>query len=157
MTNKIVRTPTRAEGGITPEEKLAMNEIAQKWIGIAMRTDPIEPDMIIPAIHALYDCAGRKRARIVIVPSPLVMAFADGAASWIWHSRKNSTTDDATYDATVDATYAATRAATVDATVAATRAATDDATRAATYDATRDATRDATVDATYAATRAATR
>ena len=80
---KIIRTPTRAEGGITPEEKLAMDAIAQKWIGVAMRTDPIEQEKIIPAIHRLYEAAGLKKPRVVIVPSPLVMAFAYGAAAWI--------------------------------------------------------------------------
>lgn len=37
---KIVRTPTRAEGGITPEEKAALDKVAAEWIGVAMRTDP---------------------------------------------------------------------------------------------------------------------
>ena len=112
---KIIRTPTRAEGGITPEEKARMSEISQKWIDLAMRTEPIEPGKIVPAVHALYEAAGLKRPRVVIVPSPLVMAFAYGASAWIWHCRKQD----------------ATRAATDDAT----RAATDDATDAATYDA----------------------
>ena len=96
---KILRTPTRAEGGITPEEKVAMDAIAQKWIGIAMRTDPIEPDKIVPAIHALYAVAGLKQPRVVIVPSPLVMAFAYGASAWVWHCRKNPVTDFATASA----------------------------------------------------------
>ena len=101
---KIIRTPTRAEGGITPEEKVAMDAIAQKWIGIAMRTDPIEPDKIVPAVHALYAVAGLKQPRVVIVPSPLVMAFAYGASAWVWHCRKNPVTDFATEAATDAAT-----------------------------------------------------
>lgn len=106
---KIVRTPQRAAGGITPAEKLAMDDIAREWTKIAMRTDPIRPDKIVPAIHALYAAAGMPCKRVVIVPSPLVMAFAYGAAAWIWHSRKD------TYAATRDATAAATGAATRDA------------------------------------------
>jgi hypothetical protein len=65
---------------------------------------------------------GRVEPRVVIVPSPLVMAFAYGAAAAIWHAP------------------AATRAATDAATSAATRAATSAATGAATYAATRAAT-----------------
>ena len=151
---KIVRTPQRAAGGITPAEKLAMDDIAREWTKIAMRTDPIRPDKIVPAIHALYAAAGMPCKRVVIVPSPLVMAFAYGAAAWIWHSRKDTAA--ATADATDEATYAATRAATYAATAAATYAATDEATAAATSDATADATYAATDEATYAATRAAT-
>ena len=171
--NKIVRTSTRAEGGITPEEKAKMDIIAQDWIDVAMRTDPIEPEKIVPAIEALYAAANLKKPRVVIVPSPMVMAFAYGAAAWIWHCRKNgaatdaataaataAATDDATYAATDAATDAATFAATSDATRAATRAATaaatDAATRAATYAATAAATAAATDDATYAATSDAT-
>lgn len=115
-----------------------------------------------------------KTPRVVIVPSPLVMAFAYGAAAAIW--QKNGAATFAAYDA-IDATFAAIAAATdaaiddatydatraaiaaiYDATFAATVAATD-----ATYDAivaTRVATRNATrvaIDAATDATRAATR
>ncbi len=138
--SKIVRTKTRAEGGITPEEKARMDEHSKLWIGRAMRTEPIEPEKIIPAIEGLYKVAGLKTPRVVIVPSPLVMAFAYGASAAIWYARKNNKATDA-------ATRAATDAATYDAT--------DAATRAATYAATYDATRAATYDATSAATRAA--
>ena len=142
---KIIRTPTRAEGGITPEEKLAMDAIAQKWIGIAMRTDPIEPEKIVPAIHALYAVAGLKQPRVVIVPSPLVMAFAYGASAWVWHCRKNPVTDSATDFATRSATASATdfatdsatRFATLSATLSATDAATDAATESVEYDVAR--------------------
>ena len=136
---KIVRTKSKAYGGITPEEKARMNEHAKLWISRAMRTDPIEPDKIIPAIEGLYQVAGLKKPRVVIVPSPLVMAFAYGASAAIWYARKNPAKGDATYAATgaatYAATYAATGAATRAATYAATRAATDAATGAATYDA----------------------
>ena len=134
---KIIRTPTRAEGGITPEEKLAMDAIAQKWIGIAMRTDPIEPEKIVPAIHALYAVAGLKQPRVVIVPSPRVMAFAYGASAWVWHCRKNPVTDAATDAATASATDAATRSATASATASATDFATRLATESVEYDVAR--------------------
>ena len=155
MDKKIIRTKTRAEGGITPEEKEKMDKISRKWIGIAFRTDPIDPSKIIPAIERLYACAGLKKPRVVIVPSPCVMAFAYGASAWIWYCRKNASTLAATLAATLSATLSATRDATDAATDAATRAATYVATRDATDFATRVATDVATYDATDAATRAA--
>jgi hypothetical protein len=163
--NDIVRTSSRAEGGITPEEKSRMDEHTKLWISRIMRTDPIEPDKIIPAIERLYEVSDLNKPRVVIVPSPLVMAFAYGASSAILNTRKNTKIDNTTRDATWNATRAATwnatwnatRDATDAATLAATRAATRDATRDATLAATRAATWNATDDATDAATRDATR
>ena len=130
---RIVRTPTRAEGGITDAERLRMDACTRKWINIAMRTDKIEPDKIADAIHRLYEVSGLNRPRVVVVPSPLVMAASYGAAAAIWFDRKKGRA------ATRVATDAATRAI-----AAATDAATDAATRAATYAATHAATEDAT-------------
>ena len=87
---KIVRTPTRAEGGITADEKAQMDAVAADWIKNAYRTDPIEPDKIAKAINGLYDAAKLKRPRVIIVPSPLVMAAAYGAAAAIWHGKPMS-------------------------------------------------------------------
>jgi len=133
MTN-IVRTKTRATGGITADEKRRMDEIAAFWTANAFRTDPVDPERLTDAIHRLYAAADLPAPRVVIVPSPIVMAAAYGAAAAILYCRKTAT------DA---ATYAATRVATRDAT----RAATDAATRVATAAAT---------DATDVATRVAT-
>ena len=158
---KIVRRHDFAGGGITDEERAQMAEHTKLWTARAFRTTPIEPDKIIPAIQGVYRAANLPPPRVVIVPSPLVMALAGGFAAAVWYMKKNAATDDATYDATDDATRDATDDATDDATYAATRDATDDATddatRDATDDATYDATRDATDDATRAATDAATR
>ena len=113
---KIIRRPDRAEGGITPEEKAKMDEYAQLWISRAMRTDPIEPDKLIPAIKRLYAVSGLKEPRVIIVPSPLVMAIAGVTAACVLEYRKNGFIS--------SATFAATDAATDAATVAATRSAT---------------------------------
>jgi hypothetical protein len=113
-TKKIIRTPTRAEGGLTDAEREAMAIHTQKWIANAMRTDKADPEKLGPAICRLYAAAGLKAPRVILVPSPRVMAFAGGFSAAIWHRRGVAATDDATY------------------------AATDDATRAATYDATDD-------------------
>src|SRR3990167_6965517 len=174
---EIIRTKTRASGGITPEEEIKLKAHAELWIERAMRTTPIEKDKITLAIEGLYNVSGLKKPRIVIVPSPLVMVLAGGIASAVWYLRKNTATRNATYDATHNETDAAMRNATYDATQVAmydethnamrnathnetstaTKAAADDATHAATYDATRNTTRNATDAATYDATRNTTR
>ena len=161
---KIIRTKTKATGGITERERQLMAQHSELWIQRAMRTDAIEPDKIIPAIEGLYEVAGLKKPRVVIVPSPLVMAFAYGAAAAIWYRRKSgdlgsatrNATDNATYNATDNATRNATDNATDNATRNATRNATDNATYNATYNATRNATDNATYNATHNATRNAT-
>ena len=119
---KIVRTPMRAEGGVTPEEKRLMDEHAKMWIARAFRTDPIDPNKIVPAIEGLYAAAGLKRPRVVIAPSPLVMAFAYGASAAILYRKKIAATYDAASAATYAAASAAASAATYDATSAVTSA-----------------------------------
>ena len=89
----IIRTPSRAEGRLTSEEKKLMEEVSRKWVRIAMRTDPIEPEKITPAIQALYRAAGTECKRIIIASSPLAMAMAYGAAAWIWYAKKNPDAD----------------------------------------------------------------
>jgi hypothetical protein len=133
-----------------------MDVIAQRWIADAFRTDPVKPGDVADAMIGLYAAANLKPPRVVVVPSPRVMALAYGAAAAIWHCRTRAATRAATDAATDAATYAATRAATYDTTAAATRAATAAATRAATDAATYAATAAATYDATAAATDAAT-
>src|SRR4051812_5865424 len=109
MKNNIVRRPDFAGGGITEQEKIRMDEHAKLWIDRAMRTESIDPSKITPAIVALYAAAGLKAPRVVIVPSPAVMAYAYGFSSAILYKRKNGGFSGA-------ATRAATRAATVAAT-----------------------------------------
>ncbi len=140
MGSKIIRTPTRAEGGITESERAQMRALSEVWINRAFRTDPIEPDKIIPAIEGLYAAAGLKKPRVVIAPSPLVMAFAYGAASAIWAARK-SATESATISDTASATYSATVSATISATESATISATESAAHSATESAASGAAR----------------
>ena len=159
----IVRTLTKAMGGVTPAEAQALKAHAAKWIANAMSTAPVAPERLVPAIKALYAAADLKEPRVVIVSSPLVMAFAGGFAAAIWWARKNHARAlkghlllQATDAATRAATYAATSAAIDAAIDAATRAATYAATYAAIDAATRAATSAATGVATDAATSAAT-
>jgi hypothetical protein len=57
----VVRTPTRAEGGITDVERVALDALVKLWISRAMRTDPIEPVKIVSAIEGIYAAAGLKK------------------------------------------------------------------------------------------------
>ena len=108
---KIIRTPTRVAGGITPAEAEAMKLHTAKWIANAMRTDPVDPERLVPAVHALYAAADLPAPRVVIVPSPIVMAFAGGFAAAIWWARKNNSKALRDGLATLAATDAATDAA----------------------------------------------
>ncbi len=121
---KIVRTPTRASGGITSEEKMRMGALVEKWKSIAFKTGRCDVTKITDAIERLYASAGLKKPRVVVVPSPFVMACAYGVASCWWALRGKLKS----VEATPAATDAATRAATFDATDAATDA-TDAATK----------------------------
>ena len=151
---KIIRTATQAKGGITAAEKAAFKIHAEKWINNALRTDPVDTDRVTAAIKSLYSSAGLKEPQVIIVPSPIVMAFAGGFSSAILWSRK--ATDEATAQATIQATDQATDQATAQATAQATRQATDQATRQATAQATDQATRQATYQASRQATDQAT-
>jgi len=116
MSANIVRKPHMATGGITDAEREQMATLVKEWTAISFRTKPIDHPKITAAIKGIYAAAKLKEPRVVIVPSPLVMAFAYGAAAAIWYQRKGgkkytattATTDDATRDATDVATDAAT-------------------------------------------------
>ena len=152
---KFIRRPDFASGDLTPDEKSRMDAHANLWIERAYRTAPIDPDKIIPAIRGIYSAAGMNAPRVVIVPSPIVLAFAYGLSAAILWARKNPTLQ-ATWQATEQATWQATRQATLQATRQATEQATGQATGQATRQATRRATEQATLQATGQATRRAT-
>lgn len=142
MTEKIIRNGLKAKGGVTPEELVQMKKISEKWIRTAYRTEPIDNDKITVAIKKLYEVSGLKEPRVVIVPSPLVMALAYGLSATIWQlrRRKNIATRDATDYATDYATDTATDTTTNTATNNATNTKTDTATWNATSNATEKAT-----------------
>ena len=160
--NKIIRTPVKAEGGITKNEKEKMDLITKKWIDIAFRTTSIDKEKITNAIYKLYESANLEKPRVVIVPSPLVGRIASGIAASVWYLRKtdvatNVAMDDATRVATDAATCVATNFATRIETSVKTRDATDVAMDVATHDATRVATDVATSVATNVVMDVATR
>ena len=69
---KIVRTPSKATGGITPAEKKLLDSHTAKWIKNAMSTEPVNPVRLTQAIKDLYADSGLKEPRVVIVSSPRV-------------------------------------------------------------------------------------
>ena len=151
LSTKIVRTPTRAKGGITDEEKEQMRIITDKWIKNAFQTGEIDKEKLKDAIKGLYRVAKLKEPRVVIVPSPLIMALSYGLSAGWWEANNNKSSKK-----DVDI---ATRKAIAEATDRATYEATDEATREAAYEASMEVTDEATRDATIAtkyATRAAT-
>lgn len=77
---------------ITVNDKRKIKKYAEFWGKCNRRTEPIEPNKIIPIIEGLYEVSGLKKPRVIIVPSPLIMAFVYGAASAIWY--KNLTIED---------------------------------------------------------------
>jgi tellurite resistance protein len=151
--SKIIRTPTRADGGITEEEREKMAAHVKLWTKRAFRTEPIEPDVISSAIRGIYAAADKKCKRIIIVDSPLVMAMAGGFASAIWCLRKSNrySIDTATDNATRNATRDYSRAV-----CDAIRDALDEETYEVTSDTTLPATDVTTWDATHNAINAAT-
>src|SRR6202022_4504876 len=80
-----------ASGGITDTEQQNIKKHVEKWMNRAKRTEPIEPNKLIPEINSLYRSFGLKEPRIVIASSPLVMAIAGSFAAALWYARKNNT------------------------------------------------------------------
>jgi hypothetical protein len=119
--SEIVRRPDFAGGGLTEEERERMDAHSAMWIQRAFRTEPADPLVIETAIKGIYCAANLAEPRVIVVPSPLVMAMAGGIAAIWWSlienklpgdkSKRSYATNVATYDATHGATRAATRAA----------------------------------------------
>jgi len=156
--SRIIRTPTRAEGGLTDKEKEQAKKYSEKWISNAFKTGDTDKGALIDAIKRMYKEIGVKDVRVVVVPSPLVMACAYGIANIWWKYFTRETNKRAATDATTAAASDASDAAsdaTRHAIAYATRAAIDDATHAA-IDAASRAASIAAYNAIDATTNAAT-
>jgi hypothetical protein len=161
----IIRRPDFAGGGLTDEEREKMVAHSALWIERALRSEPADPAAIEDAIKGIYRAANLAETRVILVPSPFVMAMAGGIASFWWYlfenklltKKRGASCATATYDPARSATGAATLMATRSAINAAINAATDDATRAAPLAETYDPTRATALVTIYAATLAATR
>ena len=81
--------PSQAPGEVTDVQLRVLESHAAQGIANALSTEPVVAERLVPAVHALYAAAGLKPPRVVIVSSPIVMAFAGGFAAAIWWVRKN--------------------------------------------------------------------
>lgn len=97
---------------ITPAQEIELSAVAQKWIGYAFRTTPIEPHKIVPAIRDLYEVAKLAKPRVIVVASPRVMVFAHAAATVLLKKHKlkdaviTQPSSDAVYHTVGEAVYA---------------------------------------------------
>lgn len=148
---RLHRSLASATGGLSDEERLALNRHHQLWAQRANRTTPIERETITAAIKSLYSIAGLAEPLVVIVSSPAVMAFAGTFASAVWEKRKTKpdflVQDNPSARSTLDRAHNQIAVATVNATIAATSLSAHETaagrgvdtnveivTRAATYD-----------------------
>jgi len=88
MTNKIVRTPTKASGGITEEEKVQLKAHADMWIKRILSTQSADFSKLEPAIKGLYQVANLAEPEIILVKSPIMMVFMFGACSVLTEKKK---------------------------------------------------------------------
>ena len=58
---------------VTPDMQARLDARWGLWTTRASRTDPIDPDTIIPIIHGLYRAAGLPAPPVVVTPSPKAM------------------------------------------------------------------------------------
>jgi hypothetical protein len=61
----VERSANQEPDGITTEQAARLKDHCDLWIARAMRTDPIEPDKIVPAIEELYRAAGARHERML--------------------------------------------------------------------------------------------
>ena len=95
MTEKFVRTKTKASGPLTTEELERMKEHTEMWKARILRTKTVNAEFpkLKAAIEGIYAAANLKKPIVVLVSSPVVMAYAYGAAAAIWENRKNGIAD----------------------------------------------------------------
>ena len=80
----IARSPIEATGGLTVTEKNLLAAHHTLWATRAARSNPINPEKILPLIKQLYSTSSLAEPSIKIVSSPGVMAFAGTFASHIF-------------------------------------------------------------------------
>jgi hypothetical protein len=71
-----VRKPNLASGRPTFDEELALELLAEKWRPHIDSTEPVDKQQVIDTVKALYAACQLKEPRVVVVPSPAVMAIA---------------------------------------------------------------------------------
>ncbi len=84
MTQKkeeFIRTPTKASGDLTEEEKAKLKVHTDMWINRILKTGPTDFAKLEEAIKGLYRVSKLKEPIVVLAQSPLSMVFIYGAAA----------------------------------------------------------------------------
>ena len=87
--NQIIRTPTKVAGGVTPEEMVKLKEHADMWTKRILSTEPADFTKLEPAIKGLYRVSGLQEPEVLLVESPLMMAFMFGICSVLVEKNEN--------------------------------------------------------------------
>jgi hypothetical protein len=124
-------------------------QFAELWIRRALRTAPIDASVIVPVIEDLYGLAGFRKPRVIIVPSPGVLAFAGTFAARIWESRTTSPTYDPARNLAATLAVPASCKAALSATIDAIQSATALSPNENRPDKPHKGLREAILDVTY--------
>jgi hypothetical protein len=79
--NQIIRTPNKVAGGVTPEETVKLKEHTDMWTKRILSTEPADFSKLEPAIKGLYRVSNLQEPEVLLVESPLMMAFMFGTCS----------------------------------------------------------------------------
>ncbi len=93
--SKIVRTPTKATGGVTPDELEKMKAMSALWIGKAFSTERRDEEEGAEAVRAMYRAADLEEPKVIsMVPNPFAMAVAGSVAVFCSDLLKKGTDKD---------------------------------------------------------------
>lgn len=110
---EIIRTPTKATGGITEAEKIEFKKCVDVWTAHAFQTKDASEETISFWIKKLYEVAGLQEPIVVLAQSPISMCFAFGASAAVWYQstqeKKKRPAKILGYDANSNSVYAQTR------------------------------------------------
>jgi hypothetical protein len=87
--SKIVRTPTKVAGNLTKEEEVLLKQHADMWINRIVSTKTADFSKLESAIKGLYRAANLAEPAVLLVKSPIMMAFMYGACS-VLVAKKNA-------------------------------------------------------------------
>jgi len=81
MSTKIVRTPTKASGGITENEKVLLKQHSDMWIERILSTKSADFSKLESAIKGMYRVSDLAEPEVIMVKSPIMMVLMYGACS----------------------------------------------------------------------------
>src|SRR5574337_689388 len=133
---------------LTPQQRARMDEWADKWISVGLRTGAADRPKFEKAAEQCYLASNLSwHGNVVWVPSPIVMAFAAPVAALVIQLHRAKNPGDAVRVAVSGAVDGAVRDAVGGAVSDAVDGAVSDAVRGAVHGAVRDAVDGAVSDA----------